>query len=179
MDFQLIRHTPCAIDSGVCYGQLDVPLPIDAAAAIQHTLRQVPRVELVYSSPLQRCLILAARLAQRDACPLIRDADLRELAFGEWEGVRWDHIAREQSEHWSEDPWQRAPPGGETEAALHARVTRCLARMLHEPVQHIAVVAHGGPLRLLRCSLLNQPLALRWQWRCEPGSVLPVSGPAY
>jgi alpha-ribazole phosphatase len=180
MEFQLIRHTPCAVEPGVCYGHLDVPLASAAPEHMAATLRKTGPADIVFSSPAQRCLALATLLAQRDACALRVSSDLRELCFGEWEGRRWDDIPRATSEHWAEDTWQRAPPGGETEQALWLRLQRChlemLATHIHEQAQRIAVVAHGGSLRLLRCLLLERPMSERWQWHIELGEVHTVPG---
>jgi alpha-ribazole phosphatase len=134
----------------------------------------------VFTSPLERCLSLASRLAQRDQCELVSDPDLRELNFGAWEGLSWDLIPRTNCDHWVQDTWNRAPPGGETEHALYLRVQRShqtilavVARlaMSGRHLQRIAIVAHGGSLRLLRCLLLQLPLEERWDWRIEPGAV--------
>jgi alpha-ribazole phosphatase len=179
VDVQLIRHTPCTLTGRACYGHLDVPLPETAPEAIAQTLQQVRPVEIVFTSPLLRCLVLATQLAQRDHCQLVSDPDLRELDFGEWEGSSWEQISRATSDHWAEDTWNRAPPGGESEQALYLRVQRSHRAMLDHGARRIAVVAHGGSLRLLRCLLLQQPVEERWHWRIEPGEVhtLPSTAP--
>jgi alpha-ribazole phosphatase len=98
MEFALIRHTRCDIPAGTCYGQLDVPLASTAATDIDQTLARVPRVDLVFSSPSQRCQALAQALAHRDACNVRTRPDLRELSFGAWEGLRWSDILRASSD---------------------------------------------------------------------------------
>ncbi len=94
----------------------------------------------VYSSPLRRALETAAAI---DA-PLIVAPELIEMDFGAWEGRTWQEIER----GWPElaagklADWLTAPaPGGETWAALAARVERALERILAGPMP-AAVVAH-------------------------------------
>jgi len=43
-------------------------------------------------------------------------------------------------------------------------------------------VSHGGPLRVLLCSILKMPLERQWQLRLDPGSLsaidlLPINEP--
>jgi len=169
MEFVLIRHTACDIEPGVCYGRLDVPLRSSAAEDIERTLRSVPGVSAIFASPSQRCDRLARRLAQRDACELTLLPELRELDFGAWEGLHWNDVPRELSDRWADDPWNRAPPDGETEAQLFERVERAYHRIASCGVARIAIVAHGGPLRLMRCLILGLPASERWSWSIATG----------
>jgi alpha-ribazole phosphatase len=176
MEFALIRHTRCDIAAGTCYGQLDIPLASTAAADIEQTLSRVPPVDLVFSSPSQRCQTLAQAIAHRDTCVVQTRPDLRELSFGAWEGVRWADILRASSDEWAMDTWHRAPPDGESESQLWHRVARATEEFLRlEGVNRIAVVSHGGPLRHLRCLLTGIPSSERWSWSCECGDVTRVT----
>lgn len=200
MELALIRHTRCDVAAGTCYGHLDVPLASTAAADIALTLSRVPPVDLVFSSPSQRCHSLAQAIATRDGCELrVRD-DLRELNFGSWEGVRWDDIPRALSDVWAADPWNIAPPNGESESQLWLRAARVAEELtqLEEPMRNaranraaaagrtadagrpgepmrIAVVSHGGPLRHLRCLLTGLPPSDRWLWSSECGEVTLIA----
>lgn len=175
MELILIRHTRCEVAEGTCYGRLDVPLATTAAADIDHTLSQTPSVDLVFSSPLQRCHTLALALAKRDACTVQVLPELQEIHFGEWEGLHWSAIPRSVSDEWAEDPWNRAPPGGESELALSSRVTLVANQLLQvSGARRIAVVSHGGPLRILRCLLAGEPLAQRWSMSMECGQVVSI-----
>jgi alpha-ribazole phosphatase len=174
----LIRHTRCAIERGVCYGQLDVPLAATHEQDITHTLQSTPSVDVVFSSPSQRCVLLAERLARRDRCELIVLDDLRELNFGAWEGLAWDLIPRAASDLWADDPWHRAPPLGESEHDLFVRVQRALRRVQACGRVRPALVAHAGPLRLARCLLTGATLDSRWKWMIEQGEVLAIEAPA-
>ena len=133
----LVRHPPVEA-AGRCYGRLDLPLrdPVDALAA---QLRQLAGI--VWTSPSQRCRSVAA------ACgPHRLDARLAELDFGAWEGHSWDEVPRAALDAWAADPWQFSPPGGESGAALVARVR---AFWLALPEGDHVVISHGGPLKVL------------------------------
>nr|WP_298720141.1 alpha-ribazole phosphatase family protein [uncultured Steroidobacter sp.] len=169
MELYLIRHTAPAVVKGVCYGQADVPLAETAERDIQIALAPLPKFDLVYSSPAQRCLRLARALAQRDECPLTLAPELQELHFGDWEQLPWARIPREHSDPWAADTWNRAPPGGETEQALWTRVATWFGTAQSLSVPRCAVVAHGGSLRVLRCLLLGLAVESRWSWSLNWG----------
>jgi alpha-ribazole phosphatase len=175
MEFALIRHTRCDIAADVCYGHLDIPLASTARADIEQTLSRVPQIDVVYSSPSQRCQALAQALAVRDGCELRTRPDLRELNFGAWEGMPWDDVPRALSDEWAADPWNLAPPGGESERQLWERVARVARELLLAELARVAVVSHGGPLRHLRCLLTGAPAEARWSWHCRHGEVTLIA----
>jgi len=156
----LVRHAePDESMQGRCYGRLDVPLSaagLRRAAAVGEALRS-HEIEVVYSSPLQRAFDTARAVASAHGLePIPRDA-LRELDFGELEGMSHDEIASEHPElyrFWMEDPF----PGGEGLSDLRARVLPEVAgiRKQHEG-QAVAVVAHGGVLRVVLADALELP----------------------
>lgn len=194
MELALIRHTRCDVASGTCYGHLDVPLANTAAADIELTLSRVPHVDVVFSSPSRRCHSLAQAIATRDACEIRMREDLRELSFGSWEGLRWDDIPRALSDPWAADPWNNAPPDGESESQLWQRAARVADELLQlaamaramradrndgeqaPPSERgAAIVSHGGPLRHLRCLLTRTPASERWRWSIECGDVALIA----
>jgi alpha-ribazole phosphatase len=174
MALVLIRHTRVEDGEGRCYGALDLPLATTAGVDIAEVLGRVPVVGAVVSSPATRCRRLAEALAARDGCALAFEPALRELDFGGWEGRRWDEIDRAQSDPWAEDPWQRAPPGGESEAALWQRLQHWLAVTPTLRERRTAIVAHAGPLRLLRCHFEGRALHERWTLSLPPGGVVEI-----
>jgi 2,3-bisphosphoglycerate-dependent phosphoglycerate mutase len=162
----LVRHAePDESMQGRCYGSLDVPLSaagLRRAAAVGEALRR-HEIEVVYSSPLQRAFDTARAVASAHGLePIPRDA-LRELDFGELEGMSHDEIASEHPElyrFWMSDPSAVRFPGGEGLSDLRARVLQEVAgiRRRHEG-QAVALVAHGGVLRVVLADALELPEA--------------------
>jgi alpha-ribazole phosphatase len=138
----LIRHPPPLIESGVCYGRLDVDCrdPGRIAADLRSRL---PAGIAVYSSPLRRALRLARELSP--PAPVRVDPRLSEIDFGAWEGRRWDDIAREEIDAWAADVYGFTPPGGESVAALHARALDFATALSGDA----AIVTHAGVMRAL------------------------------
>jgi alpha-ribazole phosphatase len=156
MAFALLRHLPTDIAPGHCYGRLDLPQGAqgDAAAALAG-LAGFPATAL-FSSPARRCMALAQRVAAATGLPVQEDARLWELDFGDWEGRPWDAVPRAALDAWAADPWGFAPPGGESGAALVARVWE-----FHRALPPGAVVvSHGGPLKVLAALIRGCPVDL-------------------
>ncbi|MEW9898421.1 histidine phosphatase family protein [Chitinivorax sp. PXF-14] len=153
----LMRHPPVASGSGLCYGRLDLPCDsaaIDASVAALDGWRGLP----VYSSPAQRCLALAGRLA----APPIVWPSLQELDFGTWEGRRWDDIARSEIDAWAADIWHYRPGGGENAAMLRSRWHEAIAGWRLAAPEAAIVVTHAGPIRMALAEAGQLGAAERW-----------------
>jgi alpha-ribazole phosphatase len=147
----LIRHPKLAIAAGICYGRHDLAIadPADVAPIVAQ-VRDVSGT--VWTSPLRRCRIVADAIR-----PARVDARLIEMDFGAWDGMAWDAIPRAALDEWAADPLGFAPPGGETGAALVARVTAFRDAL---PAGDHVVVSHGGPLKVLSALLRGQAVDL-------------------
>ena len=87
------------------------------------------------------------------------DLRLLELDFGAWEGSAWNLVPRDALDAWAADPLGFAAPGGESGAALVARVS-AFAEDLRSDGRDCAVVSHGGPLKVLRALLEGRAVDL-------------------
>ena len=105
MKLWLVRHAQPLIESGICYGRLDVAA--DAAATIecaQKLAAQLPPGTRVITSPLQRCEQLAhVLLGLRPDLACKTDARLQEMDFGRWEGRAWQAIGQAELQAWTSD----------------------------------------------------------------------------
>ena len=141
----LVRHGETPASRGrTLAGWADVPLTEhgeEQARALRKALLG-ERFDGVWCSDLQRA-VRTARLAF-DGEPR-RDRRLREMSFGQLEGVPWETL---------DERWQQAmarfagfePPGGETFEALRQRVLSFIDSL--PPGRHL-VFTHGGVVRLL------------------------------
>lgn len=146
MRLHLVRHLPPLVDAGVCYGRTD--LATDPAAqlrALPALRTALPPDAPIYSSPLQRCAVLAHALGS-----LVHlDARLAELDFGSWEMQRWDAIARADIDAWAADVAGYRPGGGDSVAAMAVRVAGFYADITATGVRDAVVICHAGTIRLL------------------------------
>lgn len=141
MELYFVRHVQPDIATGVCYGQLDVPLLPGYEALHAEIAQQLGAADIVYSSPLQRCGKLAAELG----APVVYDARLMELHFGEWEGLTWDEIDRRLLDIWGESYIHEGPPGGESLLELVERLREFLQEL--QGVEKVVIVSHAGVIR--------------------------------
>jgi alpha-ribazole phosphatase len=158
-------------------GHSDVPLSPTGrtqAAALAKSLR--PRtIDAVYASDLCRAVETAEILGSGQGVAIAQTPALRELAFGQWEGLTYDKIHRAyptELQAWLADRLHAAPPGGESLEQLNARlqVFRNQLIQVHSD-QTVLVVAHGGPLQVLIATTLGLPPESFWKFRIETGSL--------
>ena len=157
--------------------------------ALSERLSGLP-LHAVYTSPARRARVLADLLcAGRPLTPEICH-DLREVSFGDWEGMSYPEIHERHPDgcrRWLQDPLRFAPPNGESFLDAIARVRPLPRRFVdaatihgaNGPI-HIAVVTHGGLLRaLLVCLLAGNPsLALRLRFDNASLSIVDLFGEA-
>lgn len=153
----LMRHPPVDVAKGICYGHRDIALR--SGWEVFASLPKDFKVDYIYSSPLSRCLNLTKVIANHYHLAYQTDVRLMEFHFGEWEGKKWDDIPKVLFDAWANDPWNWQIPGGETGQSLLKRV-REIWDEIKAKKQNILIVSHGGPLRLLRQIILNQPVKL-------------------
>jgi alpha-ribazole phosphatase len=178
MDVYLIRHTRPDLEGARCCGRLDAELAPGWGAEAQRLAAQLPALQVIVTSPDRRCRELADVLADGTAATVTVDADLHDLDFGTWEGVPWAEIPRHESTWWAADLWNRAPPGGETYAALHARVAAAWGRILLLNADAVLLVGNAGSLRALLTIALELPPASFVRFQLDHGSLSRLSGRA-
>lgn len=153
MRLYLVRHPRPAVAEGVCYGQTDLALA-EPVGPIAESLRiQLPKGLPVYSSPLRRCLELAAVL---HPAPIVDDR-LMEMDFGEWEMQRWDEIDRRAMDAWAADPLGFSPPCGESPASLMRRVGEFCQLLNEESV----LITHAGVIKAMT-GLVRRMMSGEW-----------------
>lgn len=103
----------------------------------------------IISSDLSRALETAQAIADGRRVSIERDARLREMAFGEWEGLTWAEILERTPQmadvHWT-DPSSYVPEGGEGFCDVVARVREVLDEILRRREERVVLVAHAGTI---------------------------------
>ncbi|QIL70121.1 phosphoglycerate kinase [Diaphorobacter sp. HDW4B] len=162
----LVRHARPLIETGVCYGQLDVAADEDHTKASAHQLHAtLPReIQTIHCSPLQRCQQLAHALLSARSGTARTDARLQEMDFGTWEGQRWDAIARAELDAWTDNFTAYQPGNGES---LQTMLTR-VKEVLHDARQQekdVVWITHAGVIRCVIWLLEHgdrKPQASEW-----------------
>jgi alpha-ribazole phosphatase len=176
MQLWLVRHAQPLVESGMCYGALDVPAdPQATAVAAAELAATLPTGSLVQHSTLQRCELLARHLiGLRPDLALKPEPNLREMDFGAWEGQRWSDIPATQLSAWSDD-FENYRCGGTGDSTLLfvGRVQRVLQSYLEQSANRpqgapTVCITHAGVMRAALwlqqqglATLAGHPLCLR------------------
>lgn len=133
----------------------------------------------IYASDLSRAVETAQFVAQPHELKVQWKQELREIHFGLWEGLRYEQImkkwANELSLMYDHPEKGRAPEGeGFSDLAQRAGAALLEIRKAHQETETIAVVAHGGTIRVLFCLLQGKPLQELWNVAIEHGQAMTV-----
>ena len=162
MDVYLVRHTTPDVMSGVCYGQADVGLASSFDDEWQLLSSKLAHLNapLVFSSPLQRCLMLAHKTAEHFSYDAVTtDSRLLELNFGDWELKSWQEIPQGIVGEWTDEHVKQAPPNGESYADLHKRACAFFEELVkRKDAKQVLVFTHAGVIRALVAEALKMPL---------------------
>lgn len=145
-----IRHAPVINPDGRIYGHTDLEADLSYGDRFAHLANILPDDAVWVTTTLRRARDTAIKLAtsvtpEQD---VTEDDSLREQAFGDWEGARWNDIPNEESEPYWRDPARNRMPNGESFADVVARVTTAVERLNRDHSgRHIIAVAHAGSIR--------------------------------
>ena len=150
---------------GRMQGHLDAPLTARGlrearrdGAALRSLIEQEAPYTMQYS-PLGRTRETAriiAEEAQQSLHTQRSDLRLREVSWGDWDGLTLAEIKQRFPEQWKahiEDRWNVGAPAGESYRDLWERVADWYASVQEEP--RLIVVSHGALGRVLRGIYLN------------------------
>ena len=150
-------------------GSQDDPLSVTGWKQIQssvhHAIKQGTQWDEIITSPMLRCNAFAAELSEELNIPLSVEANLRELAFGDLEGMTpkeaWKQYPTLLASMWK-NPEQHTPPNGEPFKDFCDRTENCIRDVIHNKLaegsgnpKHILVIAHGGVIRAMLHRLLG------------------------
>src|SRR2546428_6361146 len=174
----LVRHGETMYNAQRRYtGQSDIPLNTlgeRQAAALGESLA-TDRFDVIVTSDLERTRVTAEAIAHIHGLAIREDIDLRELAFGEWEGYTYDEVLARDAKlvaQWRSDPATYAPPGGETVSQLRDGCSHALRNWQTQyPEASVLWVTHGGLIGVLLCHVLGIDLKRRWQFRHDNASI--------
>ncbi len=117
------------------------------------------RWDIIISSPQQRCLEFAEKLAQQKQCELIIDKQFKEMDFGDWVGIKSETLWQQHREKYQE-LWQTpddfVAPNGESMQAFYQRIRDGLKQVLAEHTnKSILLITHGGVIRTILSTALE------------------------
>jgi alpha-ribazole phosphatase len=172
----LIRHGETELNTtGVYYGWTDCCMSEKGIAQAEDLADILQNIsfDAVISSSLNRAVVTAAIVSGYKPDTIIKDDRLRELNFGDWEGLHRSEVTkrnREEWEKWSSDWINTAPPKGESFFEMYSRVRRSIEDILDRyKGKRVLVVSHQGTMRIIPMVLLGLNSEAYWSFTAEQG----------
>ncbi|WP_114324911.1 histidine phosphatase family protein [Candidatus Colwellia aromaticivorans] len=182
IEISLVRHVKVA-GAPALYGSTDVMPSIEENKLLLTNLtafqQQGNAYDLVITSPLKRCRIVAKLFAEQNKTPLQCIDTLQEINFGDFDGIPFDDASFSigtalGAKHWAmlERFWQSPAtatlPQAESLADFNLRIVSAWSELIEscykqsdgvDRPKRILLLAHGGVIRII----LAQILQLDWQ----------------
>lgn len=161
----LLRHGSTTLneDSNRFCGRTDPSLSLTGIAQISKIaleLKNILSISQIITSPLKRAVESAEIVGKELALPYIINNDIREIDFGQWEGLTKAEISMKNPEllqKWFHRPDLIIPPEGETPYDVVKRAMS-FKKNVSEKDGTILIVSHKTFLRIAMCSWLSIPL---------------------
>ena len=161
----LFRHGETANSKEVCFnGHFDVGLSANGENQFKEwaqALKDEP-FKAIYSSDLERTAGSARLLGEPHQLEPVTYPELRELCFGDWEGLSISDVEKKypnQLEERMKNIEAFQVNGGETFRQLQERVVPRFEKIIAQhPNEQIALVCHGGVNRVILSHLLEIPI---------------------
>ena len=177
----LIRHGETPFNRDRRYqGHRDTPLTRKGkkqAKKIAVRLRNEP-LDAIYSSDLKRTGYTAKIINRYQSLKINILPELREIDFGDWEGKTHDEIQRKWGsllDGWEGKPSEIRIPRGESIKDLAERIRSVVKKIVNNhPDQRVAVITHGGPIRIILMDALGLGLDDWWKTITGNGGISVV-----
>lgn len=172
----LIRHgeTNYNLEKKYC-GHSDILMNRKGVSQIKKLSKKVKsfHIDKIYSSDLKRAVQTSKILFNNR--PVTRLEELREMNFGVFEGLDFEAIHEKFEDYhnlWLHDPMKVTIPGGESFKDFKKRVIAKIRVLLRKHKDEtVAIVAHGGTIRLIICYLFKKSFKFFWQVEQRPGAL--------
>ncbi len=160
-------------------GQTDTPLNRRGQTQASLLGRRLSAAEFsaVYASDLSRAMTTARRAVGESGPEIAPVPELREFAYGEWEGLTFAEVQARDPEGFAERMLRQnhryAPPGGENVPQVVDRVRQFhdRVRARHGTGEQVLVVGHSGSLLAFLICLLDMPSEFLLRFRLNPAGL--------
>lgn len=155
-----IRHAETDMAGAFC-GQSDPELNARGRAQLAELIDRLRKEEIgvIYTSDLRRAHATGVAVAETLDVNCHARRALREINFGQWEGLTWKDIERRDelyARRWVAEYPGLSAPDGENFRDFERRVLDEVKLMSMETESRgcdIAVITHAGVLRIVLCAL--------------------------
>jgi alpha-ribazole phosphatase len=181
MNLYMVRHGQTAASRENRFsGTSDPPLTAVGEAMAEAFARAYASLtwDAIYTSPMLRARQTAEPLSRLTGVPATVEDGLKEIAYGEWEGLKQEDVKRRWPEafaYWADDVASRGTPGGETAFNVAGRAMRVVDGIRFRYRQgNVLIVSHKATLRVITCALLGLDVRLFRERIAEPVSAVTM-----
>ena len=146
-------------------GHTDVDITETGVIQMNTLAEKLRLVELnaIYATGLIRTEKGARIIGQYHNLPIISKPELKEIYFGDWEGMHLEEIEKacpgELDKRYNDITGYRPPGNGESMSDVSKRVLVCLKEIISENTgKNVLIVAHGGVNRTIFCEALGMDI---------------------
>src|SRR4030042_2971704 len=167
----LIRHGETEWNAGEIFrGRADVNLNekgIVQAKLLGEYLKN-SRLETVYSSPLQRAVRTAERIAKHHTLDVTTESALIDMDYGEWQGMPLAEVKKIYKNlyiKWETSPENVKFPGGECLDDVRNRAVTAVNKIVKKHKGSVVLVSHRVVNKVLICFMLGLDNSHFWNIR--------------
>lgn len=175
----LIRHgqTDSSLNNKLC-GRTDEPLNNNGIHEVKRLITFLDarnKPDIIITSPLIRAKQTAQIITNKYNLTPIESEELREIDFGDWEGLTFNEIKNKQPDEfikWIKHPDKFTPTDGESIINLNKRINNFMNKVLNNSEENsiLYLITHGGPIRSVLINALKIPPSLYWNIKIPHGS---------
>jgi len=145
IEFWWVRHGPTHAKALI--GHTDIAADLSDHKALKRLEAFLPETKNVFSSDLIRASETAQAIS-KSAFPVQKQKGLREMNFGDWEGMDFAAVAKSDpdlSRKFWENPGDTSPPKGESWNLFSRRIHTEINKIISQnPDQKVLIIAHFG-----------------------------------
>lgn len=172
-----IRHAETDMADTFC-GHSDPPLNERGLGQLPLLIEKLrkKKIDEIYSSDLRRARQTADAIAAAFNLRARTHVGLRELNFGQWEGLTWRQIEERDpvfARRWVDEYPNLHAPWGETMRHFKKRVLHEVTHLSQiSKGKHVAVVTHAGVIRTVLTTLHQYSEETAWRRTKSYGSIV-------
>ena len=170
-----IRHGRTAVNIKGGVHQVDDTAGLDEVGRKQieeaaEICRQ-QKVGVIYSSPERRAVESAQIIGGKLNVEPIIEPGLAERNWGEWSEKTWEEVLAQLQTMSLEERYSFIPPGGESWGQTEIRLVDSMSEIIKRPHKRVAIITHGGVMRVLMPFLKNEPKESSFKYDFLNGSI--------
>lgn len=136
---------------------------IEGAKLLSNRLKDV-KFDFIYSSPQTRALETANYIRKNDEKLIVLD-QIKEMGFGEWEGLEKEKLLKlygEEYHNFWQKPHLYKTSGGETFEELKTRVEAGIKNIIKNGGENVLLVSHGVVIKTIQNMVKGHTLEEFW-----------------